>query len=287
MIEPKDNRPELATFPSEAERTAILHGDGVTLLPTRTPENGSTGQRRHTTYRPTSTSTKSNVAFVALSGSGPRVVILPCKRLILRVILGASRGRIARRSSADWRSRLRGTSGSFGFSPLQWLSCSLPLLPSSKKGQPSERHRPAWADKARSASWRPNSRNTDGITLKIGARGRVEYRQLSVRRRRSEFGQHIASGNGREHAQPKKSTGRPKRSGPKGSTSLKRTVSYFARFRTDEGVCYLKSICHPKSVRSLIQAEPEPIRMCVASLRSKSGERDIPCKYLQCFKENR
>ena len=204
---------------------------------------------------------------------GRALLFLPCKRLILRVILGASRGRIARRSSADWRSRLRGTSGSFGFSPLQWLSCSLPLLPSSKKGQPSERHRPAWADKARSASWRPNSRNTDGITLKIGARGRVEYRQLSVRRRRSEFGQHIASGNGREHAQPKKSTGRPKRSGPKGSTSLKRTVSYFARFRTDEGVCYLKSICHPKSVRSLIQAEPEPIRMSVASLRNKSGER--------------
>jgi hypothetical protein len=120
MIEPKDNRPELATFPSEAERTAVLHGDGVTLLPTRTPENGSTGQRRHTTYRPTSTSTKSNVAFVALSGSGPRVVIFAMQTLNLaRYILGASRGRIARRSSADRRSSLRGTSGSFGFSPLQ------------------------------------------------------------------------------------------------------------------------------------------------------------------------
>ena len=42
-----------------------------------------------------------------------------------------------------------------------------------------------------------------------------------------------------------------------------------------------------QSVRSSIQrAEPEPVRVSVPSLRNMSGERKIPCKYLQCCKEN-
>ena len=70
------------------------------------------------------------------------------------------------------------------------------------------------------------------------------------------------------HSSRKLIGGRPGRSDP-----LKRTVSYFAQVPDGRRRKLLAIDTPSQSVRSLIQAEPEPIRVSVASLRNMSGER--------------